>query len=93
MAQTSKSHAAAYLKSWSLSLGVPILSVDYSLAPEATFPQPLNEVLYAYCWMRNNFALLGTTGRKVSNTILLKYLIMYFLQWRSRHLASLDYSR
>ncbi|XP_059082509.1 hormone-sensitive lipase-like [Tigriopus californicus] len=64
VSQTSKSHEP-YLKAWAKTLGIPILSVDYSLAPEAPFPRAVEEVLFAYCWMRNNFKLLGTTGRKV----------------------------
>lgn len=49
-----------YLKSWSQDLGVPILSVDYSLAPEAPFPRALEECFYAYCWALRNPHLLGT---------------------------------
>ncbi|KAM8846695.1 hormone-sensitive lipase isoform 3-T3 [Synchiropus picturatus] len=64
VAQTSKSHEP-YLKSWSQSLGVPILSVDYSLAPEAPFPRALEECFYAYCWALRNHHLLGWTGEKV----------------------------
>lgn len=48
-----------YLKSWSQELGVPILSVDYSLAPEAPFPRALEECFYAYCWALRNHHLLG----------------------------------
>lgn len=44
---------------------MPILSVDYSLAPEAPFPRALEEVFYAYCWIRNNSELLGSTGEKI----------------------------
>lgn len=62
VSQTSLSHST-YLKQWAKEVGVPILSVDYSLAPEAPYPAAVEEVLYAYCWMRNNFSLLGTTGR------------------------------
>ncbi|KAG8009932.1 Hormone-sensitive lipase, partial [Nibea albiflora] len=58
VAQTSKSHEP-YLKSWSQDLGVPILSVDYSLAPEAPFPRALEECFYAYCWALRNHHLLG----------------------------------
>ncbi|KAG7254543.1 hypothetical protein CRUP_015546, partial [Coryphaenoides rupestris] len=47
-----------YLKSWSQDLGVPILSVDYSLAPEAPFPRALEECFYAYCWAIKNHHLL-----------------------------------
>ena len=44
---------------------MPILSVDYSLAPEAPFPRALEEVIYAYCWMTLNFGLLGSTGSRI----------------------------
>ncbi|XP_062421421.1 hormone-sensitive lipase isoform X2 [Pungitius pungitius] len=64
VAQTSKSHEP-YLKSWSQDLSVPILSVDYSLAPEAPFPRALEECFYAYCWALRNHHLLGWTGEKV----------------------------
>ncbi|XP_057689581.1 hormone-sensitive lipase isoform X2 [Corythoichthys intestinalis] len=64
VAQTSKSHEP-YLKTWSQHLGVPILSVDYSLAPEAPFPRALEECFYAYCWALRNHHLLGWTGEKV----------------------------
>ncbi|XP_036395571.1 hormone-sensitive lipase isoform X1 [Megalops cyprinoides] len=64
VAQTSKSHEP-YLKSWSQDLGVPILSVDYSLAPEAPFPRALEECFYAYCWALKNYRLLGWTGERV----------------------------
>ncbi|XP_068998457.1 hormone-sensitive lipase isoform X1 [Embiotoca jacksoni] len=64
VAQTSKSHEP-YLKSWSQELGVPVLSVDYSLAPEAPFPRALEECFYAYCWALRNHHLLGWTGEKV----------------------------
>ncbi|KMQ94919.1 hormone-sensitive lipase [Lasius niger] len=49
VAQTSRSHEM-YLHNWATTLGVPILSIDYSLAPEAPYPRALEEVLYAYAW-------------------------------------------
>uniref|UniRef100_A0AAY5ES20 Hormone-sensitive lipase n=1 Tax=Electrophorus electricus TaxID=8005 RepID=A0AAY5ES20_ELEEL len=64
VAQTSKSHES-YLKSWSRDLNVPILSVDYSLAPEAPFPRALEECFYAYCWALKNCNLLGSTAERV----------------------------
>lgn len=64
IAQTSKSHES-YLNFWAKDTGAPILSVDYSLAPEAPYPRAVEEMFYAYCWMRNNFAKLGTTGENV----------------------------
>ncbi|XP_072464024.1 hormone-sensitive lipase isoform X3 [Notamacropus eugenii] len=64
VAQTSKSHEP-YLKSWAQELGVPILSIDYSLAPEAPFPRALEECFFAYCWALKNCRLLGSTGERV----------------------------
>lgn len=64
VAQSSKSHEL-YLRDWAVSLDCPILSVDYSLAPEAPFPRALQEVYYAYCWMLNNTELLGTTAERI----------------------------
>ncbi|XP_060760865.1 lipase, hormone-sensitive a isoform X3 [Neoarius graeffei] len=64
VAQTSKSHES-YLKSWSKDLNVPILSVDYSLAPEAPFPRALEECFFAYCWALKNCHLLGSTAKRV----------------------------
>ncbi|KAF7669650.1 hypothetical protein LDENG_00159120 [Lucifuga dentata] len=58
VAQTSKSHEN-YLRSWSKDLNVPVLSVDYSLSPEAPFPRALEECFYAYCWALKNCHLLG----------------------------------
>lgn len=48
-----------------MNLNVPILSIDYSLAPEAPYPRALEEMFYAYCWALNNLDLLGTTGERV----------------------------
>lgn len=64
ISQTSKSHME-YLTQWSKQLSVPIVSVDYSLAPEAAYPRALEEVFYCYCWMLNNFNKIGTTGKKI----------------------------
>ncbi|XP_034017365.1 lipase, hormone-sensitive a [Thalassophryne amazonica] len=64
VAQTSKSHEN-YLRSWSKELNVPILSVDYSLSPEAPFPRALEECFYAYCWALKNCHLLGSTAERV----------------------------
>ncbi|TNN38849.1 Hormone-sensitive lipase [Liparis tanakae] len=64
VAQTSRSHEN-YLRSWSKELSVPILSVDYSLSPEAPFPRALEECYYAYCWALSNCHLLGSTAEVV----------------------------
>ncbi|XP_072283331.1 hormone-sensitive lipase isoform X2 [Pyxicephalus adspersus] len=64
VAQTSKSHEP-YLKTWAQELEAPILSVDYSLAPEAPFPRALEECFYAYCWALRHCRLLGSTGERI----------------------------
>lgn len=60
ISQTSKSHEL-YLREVSDKLDVPILSIDYSLAPEAPYPRALEEVFYVYCWALNNREYLGST--------------------------------
>lgn len=64
VAQSSKSHEM-YLRDWATKLNVPILSIDYSLAPQAPFPRALEEVFYAYCWMINHLKELGSTGKRI----------------------------
>lgn len=65
VAQTSKSHEV-YLKRWAFSLEVPLLSIDYSHAPQAPFPRALEEVVYAYAWaLKHSTTLLGSTAKKV----------------------------
>lgn len=65
VSQTSRSHEM-YLRNWTVTLGVPILSIDYSLAPEAPYPRALEEVLYAYAWaLKHANTLLGSTAKKV----------------------------
>ena len=50
---------------WTVKLDAPILSVDYSLSPEAPFPRAIEEVFYAYCWALKNVKLLGSTGENI----------------------------
>lgn len=64
VSQSSKAHLV-YLNEWAIQLNVPILSIDYSLAPESPYPRALNEMVYAYCWALNNSDLLGTTCEKI----------------------------
>ncbi|ODN02998.1 Hormone-sensitive lipase [Orchesella cincta] len=64
VAQSSNSHLV-YLKSWAKSAGAPIVSVDYSLAPEAPYPRALHEAFYAYLWSIQNAHLLGSTAERV----------------------------
>lgn len=65
VAQSSKSHEA-YLRTWTYELDIPILSIDYSLAPEAPYPRALEEVLYAYAWaLKHSSSMLGSTAKKI----------------------------
>lgn len=64
VAQSSKSHLV-YLQEWADFLNVPIISIDYSLAPESPYPRALNEIFYAYCWAIKNCELLGSTCERI----------------------------
>ncbi|XP_012267079.2 hormone-sensitive lipase isoform X2 [Athalia rosae] len=65
VAQSSRSHEV-YLRDWAVQLGIPILSIDYSLAPEAPYPRALEEVFYAYAWaLKHSKTMLGTSARKI----------------------------
>jgi len=67
VAQTSKSHLC-YLLRYAHKLKCPILSVDYSLAPEAPFPIALYQCFYAYCWAIEHCKILGWSGKKIGIT-------------------------
>eukprot|EP01063_Lacrimia_lanifica_P008292 TRINITY_DN15362_c0_g2_i2.p1 TRINITY_DN15362_c0_g2~~TRINITY_DN15362_c0_g2_i2.p1 ORF type:complete len:938 (+),score=326.71 TRINITY_DN15362_c0_g2_i2:51-2864(+) len=62
VAQSPRSHES-YLRWWTKHLGVPILSIDYSLAPEAWFPRAVDECYHVYSWALENRELLGA-GKK-----------------------------
>lgn len=65
IAQTSQSHLM-YLQKWATMLDVPILSIDYNLAPQAPYPRAIEEIVYAYAWaLKHSSTLLGSTARKV----------------------------
>ncbi|CAF2789091.1 unnamed protein product [Rotaria sp. Silwood2] len=60
---TSSSTHEVYLKPWALSLEIPIVSIDYSLAPEYPFPRAIEECFYAYAWVLKNANKLGWNGK------------------------------
>jgi hormone-sensitive lipase len=64
VAQSSNSHLV-YLKHWARGLGVPIMSIDYSLAPEAPYPRALHEAFYSYVWALKNASILGSTAERI----------------------------
>ncbi|GFN86132.1 hormone-sensitive lipase [Plakobranchus ocellatus] len=73
VAQSSKSHEV-YLRDWAVSTGCPILSVDYSLAPQAPFPRALEECFYAYAWAVQNCEQLGLAEQTYIQILLLEGL-------------------
>lgn len=83
VAQSSLSHEC-YLREWAKQIKVPILSIDYSLAPEAPFPRALEEVTYAYCWALKNCQLLGSTGKILS----FKFFILLLKQFLHSYFAT-----
>ena len=50
ISMSSSSHEN-YTRKWSNVLKCPIISVDYSLAPENPYPVALNELYYTYLWI------------------------------------------
>uniref|UniRef100_A0A0N4ZFU3 Hormone-sensitive lipase n=1 Tax=Parastrongyloides trichosuri TaxID=131310 RepID=A0A0N4ZFU3_PARTI len=64
LATSSKSHEC-YLRSWAKQTNCPVVSIDYSLAPENPYPKPTEEVLYAYGYIIRNPHKFGWTGEKI----------------------------
>ncbi|MEQ2159711.1 hypothetical protein GOODEAATRI_025879 [Goodea atripinnis] len=98
VAQTSRSHEN-YLRNWSKELSAPVLSVDYSLSPEAPFPRALEECFYAYCWALNNCHLLGRSPirryfdsgiqrNKRRSSLITQFNSVYLYSTNSQHMSS-----
>jgi len=64
ISMSSASHQV-YTRRWVNNLGIPLLSVDYRLAPAHPFPEPLDDIWQAYYWAINNAEQLGITPKKV----------------------------
>ncbi|XP_076350342.1 hormone-sensitive lipase isoform X2 [Tachypleus tridentatus] len=64
IAQSPEAHEI-YLRDWAKDLDIPILSIDYSLAPGAPFPRAIEEVLLVYAWVLKNSKRLGSTGEHI----------------------------
>jgi hormone-sensitive lipase len=52
IAMSSNSHEN-YLRKWCNQLEVPVISIDYGLAPENPYPKALDDVWQAYNWILN----------------------------------------
>jgi len=39
----SSAQTQIFTREWALQLGVPVFSVDYRLAPESPYPDPIND--------------------------------------------------
>lgn len=50
VSMSSSSHQN-YLIPWANKLNIPIFSIDYRLAPEVQYPEPINDVITAYLWV------------------------------------------
>ena len=50
IAHSSSSHQS-YTREWAIKLGIPIFSIDYSLAPKYPYPAALDDVWQAYNWI------------------------------------------
>uniref|UniRef100_A0A914Q949 Hormone-sensitive lipase n=1 Tax=Panagrolaimus davidi TaxID=227884 RepID=A0A914Q949_9BILA len=64
VATSSQSHET-YLREWACAINCPIVSIDYSLAPENPYPRATEEVLYTYTYILNNPKKFGWTGQKL----------------------------
>ena len=64
ISQSSQSHEI-YLKPWCKELRIPIVSMDYSLAPEYPYPRASQECFYIYAWCLLNKHMLGWTGERI----------------------------
>ena len=54
-----------YLHQWSKELDLPIISVQYSLAPQHPYPRAVEEVFYTYLWCLQHRSQLGWTGHRI----------------------------
>ena len=55
----------SYLVPWSKLTGLPILSVNYSLSPEAKYPVAINECVKVYQWLLQNRHQIGLSTDKI----------------------------
>jgi hormone-sensitive lipase len=54
-----------YLKFLAKKLDCPVISVDYSLAPQSPYPMALNQCFFVYCYALKYPEKFGWTGEKI----------------------------
>jgi acetyl esterase/lipase len=65
VAMSSSGHES-YLRVWAKECGIPIISIDYSTAPESMYPVAVEECFTAYQWIVSNAPrILGVPLRKI----------------------------
>ncbi|XP_054154037.1 hormone-sensitive lipase-like [Oppia nitens] len=70
VSQTPDSHEV-YLRQWAVQLApVPILSVDYTLSPEAKYPIALQQLLDVYLWLTSTDAAVAELGIKPRRVVI-----------------------
>ena len=57
-----------YLRKWVNQLGIPIIGIDYSLAPQNKYPTAVNDIWQAYVWIINHAE--DCFGIKINNIII-----------------------
>ncbi|VDK33078.1 unnamed protein product [Taenia asiatica] len=58
IALSSETHDV-YVRPWAEKLDCPVISLNYSLAPESPYPRALDECFHAVCWVMANRERLG----------------------------------
>ena len=53
------------MREWAKSSGALIISVDYTLAPDAKYPYALDECFYVYEWLVSGKNQLGILPSKI----------------------------
>lgn len=76
VAQSSASHET-YLRDWAKRMNCPIVSVDYGLGPEHPFPVAVQQAFYAYCWLLQHAAEMGSSAENVVGCYTICYAICY----------------
>ena len=65
VSMSSGSHQS-YTRAWTRFLNIPVFSIDYRLAPDNKYPDPIDDVWQAYLWIvKFSYMHLGITPEKI----------------------------